>query len=105
MRRFHLLIAVIVVAGNARAADLQPVIRSGRSGPWSATATWEGGAVPGAGARVLVREGHRIVYDVKSETPIRAINIAGLLTFDPQRDTQLDVGLIKIQAGDQFSED
>src|SRR5262249_14278311 len=46
-----------------------------------------------------------VVYDVMSDTPIRAVNIAGTLSFDPKKHTRLDVGLIKIQAGEQFSED
>ena len=81
------------------------IFRSARSGPWSAGDTWEGNKVPGAGARVLIRAGHRIVYDVKSDASIRGINVAGTLTFAPDRDTRLDVGLIKIQAGDEYSEE
>jgi hypothetical protein len=84
---------------------LAPVLRSARSGPWSAAATWEGGKVPGAGARVLIRTGHRVVYDLNSDQAIRALNIAGTLHFAPDRDTRLDVGLIKIQAGETYSED
>src|SRR5262245_51872757 len=105
MRRLYVLTCVILIAGITRAADTPPVIRSARSGPWSATATWDGGAVPGAGARVLIRDGHRVVYDVMLDTPIRVVNIAGTLSFDPKKHTRLDVGLIKIQAGEQFSED
>ena len=37
-------------------------------------------------------------------TAIRSIHVAGTLRFDPDRDTRLDVGLIKIQAGDDASE-
>jgi hypothetical protein len=75
-----------------------------RSGPWSAFATWEGGKVPAAGARVQVRAGHTVVYDVKSDRPIRSLHVAGTLTMARDRDTQLNVGLIKIQAGDDASE-
>ena len=50
------------------------------------------------------REGHTIIYDGHASTPIRSIHIAGTLRFDPQIDTRLDVGLIKIQAGDDASE-
>lgn len=79
--------------------------RSARSGPWSAAATWEGGRVPGAFARVQVRQGHTVVYDVRSERPIRSIHVAGTLTFARDKDTRLDVGLIKIQSGEDASED
>jgi len=81
------------------------VIRSAGSGPWSAATTWEGGKVPAAGARVLIREGHRVVYDVASDAVIRGINIAGTLSFDPGKDTRLNVGLIKIQPGEEYSEE
>ena len=39
-----------------------------------------------------------------SDQPVRSIHVAGTLRFDPDRDTRLDVGLIKIQAGDDASE-
>src|SRR5438034_1090982 len=82
-----------------------PLVRSTRSGPWSAPATWEGGKVPAAGARVQVREGHTVVYDVASDRVIRSIHVAGTLSFARDRNTRLDVGLIKIQPGDDPSED
>jgi hypothetical protein len=43
---------------------LPPLIRSAQNGPWSAPTTWEGGKVPGDGARVQIRTGHRVVYDL-----------------------------------------
>jgi len=107
------LIAVAGVAANSlRAAPPDnnkeaplPVVRSMKSGSWSAPATWEGGKVPAAMARVLIHEGHHVVYDVKSDQTIRAINVAGTLSFAPDKDTRLDVGLIKIQAGEEYSEE
>ncbi len=64
-----------------------------------------GKSSPGAGSRVLIRTGHSVEYDVKSEAVIRGINIAGTLAFTPDRDTLLNVGLIKIQSGEEYSED
>ena len=61
--------------------------------------------MPGAGARVQVREGHQVVYDVDSERVIRLIHVAGTLRFATDRNTRLDVALIKIQAGDDATED
>jgi hypothetical protein len=81
-----------------------PLIRSAKSGAWSAPATWEGGQVPAAGARVQVREGHTVSYDVQSDAVIRSIHVAGTLTFARDRDTRLTVGLIKIQPGSDASE-
>jgi G8 domain len=79
-------------------------IRSVRDGCWSAPTTWEDGRVPGAGARVQIRAAHTVVYDLQSDVPIRSIHVAGTLRFDPQRDTRLDVGLIKIQQGEDATE-
>jgi hypothetical protein len=45
-----------------------------------------------------------VVYDIVSESPIRSIHVGGTLRFDPARNTRLDVGLIKIQDGDDASE-
>lgn len=97
-------LAIVSCASPAFAAD-PPVIKSAKSGPWSAAATWEGGAVPGAGARVLIREGHAVAYDVKSDAVIRGISVSGSLAFATDKDTLLNVGLIKIQPGDFYSED
>jgi hypothetical protein len=83
----------------------EPVVKSAKSGPWSAPDSWEGKAVPAAGTRVLIREGHRITYDTKSEAVIRGISISGVLAFDPEKETELNVGLIKIQPGDEYSEE
>jgi hypothetical protein len=105
---FHLF-TVRATSGAATPQDkakaAPDLIRSAKSGPWSAPATWEGGKVPVTGDRVQIRSGHRIVYDVKSDKAIRFIHIAGTLTFAPDQDTRLDVGLIKIQPGEDASED
>ncbi len=78
---------------------------SAKSGPWSAPTTWEGGFVPRGGAQVLIRSGHRVVYDVESDDTIRGINVAGTLAFSRERNTRLNVGLIKIQHGNGYSEE
>ena len=96
---------------QATAADPAPekrtagLVRSAGSGPWSAPATWQGGKVPGAGDRVQVRPGHAVVYDVASADVIRMIHVAGRLTFAPDRDTLLAVGLLKVQPGDDAREE
>ena len=66
-------------------------------------ATWEGGKVPAQGNRVQVRTGHTVAYDVNSDQVIRSIHVAGV-SFSRDKDTRLDVGLIKIQPGDDASE-
>lgn len=52
------------VGSTAFAAD--DWVASARGGNWSDSATWSGGKVPAAGARVHVKPGHLVVYDVKS---------------------------------------
>jgi hypothetical protein len=105
MRRILSFVVLLLVTRSSYAGEPAAIIRSVQSGPWSAQATWEQGRVPGAGARVLIRTGHTVVYDVKSDQVIRAINIAGVLTFDPERDTRLDIGLIAVRPGEQYSEE
>jgi len=56
-----------IAAAESRGDGPVKVIRSARSGPWSAGATWEGGKTPGTGVKVQIREGHTIVYDVNSD--------------------------------------
>ncbi len=104
MRFATSLAALVLFASGAFAAD-PVVIKSLKGGSWSAPTTWAGGAVPGAGARVLVCEGHTVVYDANSDAVIRAINISGTLIFNTEKDTVLNVGLIKIQAGNEYSEE
>jgi hypothetical protein len=86
-------------------AQTSILLRSARSGPWSDGKTWEGGKVPPAASRVQIHQGHTVLYDVKSDQAIRSIHVAGTLTFAPDRDTRLDVGIIKIQPGEDASED
>jgi hypothetical protein len=96
------ILASVLLLAAAPAAD---VIRSAKSGPWSDGATWTGGVVPGAGAKVLVRPGHSVVYDAASDQAIRSLHIGGTLRFATDRNTRLDVGLIKIQPGEECVED
>jgi hypothetical protein len=99
------LLPATLLHGQPGTAETPALLRSAQSGPWSAAATWEGGKVPGAGARVQVRTGHTVIYDLSSEQAVRSIHVAGTLTFARDRDTRLDVGLIKIQPGEDASED
>jgi hypothetical protein len=85
--------------------ETAPLIHSAKSGPWSAADTWDGGKIPAAGDRVQVRAGHTVTYDVKSDAGIRFLHVAGTLSVSPDKDTRLDVGLLKIQPGDEASED
>src|SRR5690242_8925720 len=89
------LMTLAVLAGPGHAAEPARLIRSARSGAWSSAATWQGGKVPGPGARVQVRPGHTVRYDVNSTAVLRSVHVAGTLTFAAGRDTRLEVGLLK----------
>jgi hypothetical protein len=99
-----LLIAAPAARADNAAKSTAALIRSAKSGPWSQTSTWEGGKVPGTGDRVQVRTGHAVTYDVKSDAVIRSVHLGGTLSFARDRDTLLNVGLIKIQPGDDTGE-
>ncbi len=104
--------ALVTVACGTCQADEQkpqaaPVIRSVRSGAWSEAATWDGGQVPAHGVKVQIRPGHVVTYDVTAPAAlvIRSLHVAGTLTFAPDKPTQLNVGLIRIEATDSTEED
>jgi hypothetical protein len=102
MPRFSLAALVLLVASSVHAQDAW--LRSAKSGPWSAPATWQGGKVPATGQRIHIAFGHTVVYDVDSPTVIRAVNVAGTLTFARDRHTRLDVGLLRIASGEPSEE-
>jgi hypothetical protein len=101
--RLAALFAALAFASPVLADE--PVVRSAKSGAWSDPATWDGNKVPAAGARVLVKSGHTVTYDVKSDAVIRGVSISGVLTFAPDKDTVLNVGLVRVQPGDEYTED
>lgn len=98
-------IAVLASLLLTAAGPTADVVKSAKSGPWSDPATWAGGSVPPAGSKVLVRPGHTVLYDVVSDQAIRSVHVGGTLRFATDRDTRLDVGLIKVQPGEDCVED
>lgn len=98
------LLLMAVSVEPAAAGLLAKVIRTQQSGRWSDPATWEHRIPPRAGESVQIRPGHTVVYDVSSNDVLRAIHIGGRLEFSPDVATRLECGLIKIQAGDDVSE-
>jgi hypothetical protein len=82
-----------------------PLIRSAKSGKWSAKETWDLGRVPKAGDQVVIRSGHDVGYDVDSEEVIRLVQIAGTLEFARDRSTRLESGLITITSSEEPSEE
>jgi hypothetical protein len=79
------------------------VVRSVQDGDWSAPSTWEQGRVPSAGDTVVIREGHRVIYDVDSRDTLRTVQVSGTLDFSREQDTCLTAGLIRIEAGNEVA--
>ena len=103
-----LLTSGVVLVATAAYGQGRPVVfdlRSVRSGRWSDPCSWSAQRMPRAGDRVQVRARDKIVYDIVSDQAIRMLHVAGTLSFARDRDTRLDVGLLKVQPGDEASED
>src|SRR5215510_5970919 len=102
---FLSVLAIQPLAAQHKSNAAPEWVRSAKSGLWSEAATWQGGKVPPAGSCVQIRTGNKVTYDLNSDRAIRTIHVAGVLSFARDKTTRLDVGLIKIQAGDEPSED
>ncbi len=103
--RSLLSLALLTCGVPAFAAEKPAVVRSAKSGPWSAPETWTGKRIPAAGDRVLIRSEHAITYDANSKDVIRGVTVSGKLTFAADKDTRLEVGLIVVRAGDEYTEE
>jgi len=79
-------------------------IRSVRDGRWSEAKTWEPARVPAKGDRVLISRGTDVQYDAASDDVIRLVQVVGALRFARDRDTLLNVGVLKAQNSDHCSE-
>lgn len=79
-------------------------VRSVKSGPWSAPGTWDAQRVPREGDRVLIGRKTRVLYDADSPAVIRYLQVAGVLSFARDRNTALNVGVITIQATEEYAE-
>lgn len=112
------LLSLLVVFAPSTAAQRKPKkaatkekhehvafsIRSVRSGAWSDAKTWQPRRVPKAGDRVLISRGTTVKYDAASKNVIRLIQVVGTLTFARDRDTLLNVGILKVQNSEHCSE-
>ena len=79
-------------------------VRSAVDGNWSDPATWEPARVPKRGDRVLVSRGTEVTYDVAGKDVLRLVQVAGTLRFARDRDTELNVGLLKVQDSEVCTE-
>lgn len=79
-------------------------IKSVASGDWSDASIWQPARVPGRGDRVLVSRGTDVRFDVQQPQVIRLVQVVGALRFARDRDTELNVGVLKVQNSDTCSE-
>jgi hypothetical protein len=79
-------------------------IRSVTSGKWSNPKTWKPARVPGKGDRVLISRKTDVSYDVESKQVLRMVQIVGKLRFARDRNTEMNVALLKVQNSDTCSE-
>jgi hypothetical protein len=79
-------------------------IRSVQDGLWSEASTWKPARVPKQGDRVLISRDTFVEYNVESKETIRLVQIVGTLSFSRDRDTLLNVGLLKAQQSEHCSE-
>jgi hypothetical protein len=88
-------------ADEARSGDRQKAVqfdlRSARDGNWSDAKTWAPARKPKAGDRVLVSRGTRVLYDGVNADVVRLVQVAGTLKFARDRNTELNVGVLKVQ--------
>jgi hypothetical protein len=75
-----------------------------RSGAWSDPKTWQPSRLPAQGDRVRISRGTRVVYDARSKDVIRLVQVVGTLSFARDRDTELNVAVLKVQNHDGCSE-
>src|SRR5262245_15409920 len=79
-------------------------LRSVKSGPWSAPETWNARRAPREGDRVLSGRKTRVLFDATNSPVIRYLQVAGVLSFARDRSTTLNVGVITIQATEEYTE-
>ena len=80
-------------------------VRSTRSGKWSDARIWADRRAPKAGDNVQIRAEDVVTYDVNSDQALRVVHVAGTLRFARDKSTRLDVGLLRIEPGNEISED
>ncbi len=89
------VMVLALVIGNALCASAE-MIRSKASGAWSEPKIWSSNRVPKGGDNVHIAPGHRVVYDVESPEVMTKIHVEGALIFARDRDTELNVGVVRV---------
>ncbi|UWR01198.1 type I secretion C-terminal target domain-containing protein (plasmid) [Rhodobacteraceae bacterium S2214] len=72
------------------------------SGDWTDPATWSGGRVPGAEARVYIPADLEVIYNARSDDPLDTIRVDGTLSWTKTQDTKMVVETIVTGHGSRF---
>lgn len=96
--------STLAAAGHTDQPSVEFSIRSIKDGRWSDASTWQPARVPASGDRLLITRGTTVEYDVASKDVLRLIQVVGTLSFARDRDTELNVALLKVQNSDSCSE-
>ncbi len=67
-------------------------------GNWFDPNAWQGGAVPGNGAQVLIPENTTMTYDSQSAARIKWIRVDGVLRFSPTAQSELVIDTLVVDA-------
>ncbi len=89
---------------HAHHHPIQFTLRSVKDGNWSDPRTWSPARVPATGDRVLVSQKTRVTYDVQAPAVLRLVQVVGALSFARDRDTELNVAVMKVQNSTTCSE-
>ena len=99
-----LLVTTFTAVLPAQREAVQFSVKSVADGDWTNQKIWQPQRLPKAGDRVLVSSRTSVRFDAKTTPVIRLIQVAGTLRFARDRSTELNVCLLKVQAGNKCTE-
>ena len=99
-----LLTTTVTIVLPAQREAVQFSVQSVADGDWTDPKIWQPQRLPKAGDRVLISSRTSVRFDAKTTPVIRLIQVAGTLRFARDRSTELNVCLLKVQAGNKCTE-
>lgn len=72
-------------------------------GDWSDPGTWATGRVPGSEAKVLIRDGVSVTYDMDSNVALKTVRVDGDLTWSTDQNTHMRVETIVTSHGSKIT--
>ena len=99
MKMLRLLLTVLVALAFGVLSAESFTLESKADGAWSDAGTWQPERQPKAGDKVRIRSGHTVVFNSKSSHLIPLLHVEGSLVFTRDRDTELNVAVLKVGGG------